>query len=291
MKSKRISLAVLALLLLAAVVYLQNSMDQRQLRSFASGESLVIFPKPSILRAASLGHANLAADYYWLKTIQYLGTCIILKIKPVKIYQYAEFVTDVDPGFFEAYYYPAVVMSVDQITPEQNIALLEKGRKNLPEKGEIAYLLGFAYYYSMGEREKAAKNLEDAAKLRDYAPYAILAARIRAEGNNPDLSLSFLGELTKDPKMKTWAGSVNQMILGLNQRKALDQLNQAIKQFYTTQNRDPVELNELKDKGLIPTIPQDPLGGTFYIDPQTHQAKSTKQFYSGVYKPPGWEKK
>ena len=82
-------------------------------------------------------------------------------------------------------------MAVDRITPEQNVALLEKGRKNLPKSGEIAYLLGFVYYYFMGEREKAAENLDDAAKLRGYAPYAILAARMRAEANNPDLSLVF----------------------------------------------------------------------------------------------------
>ena len=75
MNSKRISLAILALMLLAGTICLQKVMDQRRLRSFASGGSLLIFPKPSILRAASMGHSNLVADYYWLKTIQYLGAC------------------------------------------------------------------------------------------------------------------------------------------------------------------------------------------------------------------------
>jgi len=281
--------AAIAVLLFAIIVITQRQIDQSQLKALAAGESLLIFPRPSVVRMASLNHKNLAADYYWLKTIQYLGACIILKSKPVNLYKYAEFITDIDPGFFEAYYYPAVVMTVDRLTPLENIALLEKGRKNLPEKGEIAYLLGFGYYYFMGERLKAAQNLKDAARLRNYAPYAMLASRILAEGNNPELSLSFLSELAKDPKLGNWTGSMNQMIAGLKQRQILDQLNQKIAEYQDLKHHFPEKLEELVAAGLLPSLPQDPLGGKFYLDRQTRQAESTKKFYAGVYRPRGWK--
>jgi hypothetical protein len=280
---------LVAVLLFAVITVTQREIDKQELKSLAAGQKLLIFPKPAVLKMASLGHKNLVADYYWLKAIQYLGSCLILQLKPVRLYQYADFITDIDPKFFEAYYYPAVVMTIDRIDPLHNIALLEKGRKNLPEKGEIAYLLGFGYYYFMGERLKAAQNLKEAARLRNYAPYAILASRILAEDNNPELSLSILNELANDPKLANWSASMNQMMAGLKQQKILDQLNQKIAEYENLKHRYPEKLEELVSAGLLSSLPQDPLGGEFFINPQTRQAESTKKFYTGVYRPEGWK--
>lgn len=289
MRLKSMVLAGIAILLFAGLILLQNLLDRSRIIITTNLEEPVYFPKPEIIRIASLNHINLAADYYWLKTIQYLGACLSQKTKPLHLFDYANFVTDIDPKFFEAYYYPAAIMITDRITPKQNIALLEKGRKFLPDSGELAYLLGFSYYFFMNERDKAAKNLLEAAKLRDYAPYGILASRILAEGNNPDLSLSFLQEMSKDPKLGNWTGSMNQMVSGLNQRKDLDLLNQLIEKYKTDTGAYPEKLEQLVSAGLTKEIPKDPAEGTYYIDPETHQAKSTKEFYTGVYQRKDWQ--
>jgi len=286
---KPLALAAAAVLLFAGLIVSQNRLDQTRTMVSSQGDAAVYFPKPEIVRLASLGHINLTADYYWLKTIQYLGNCISRKTKPLHLYDYADFVTDISPQFFEAYYYPAAVMITDRITPQQNITLLEKGRRNLPNKGELAYLLGFSYYFFMNDREKAAKNLFEAAKLRNYAPYGILASRIVAEGNNPDLSLSFLQEMYKDPKLGNWTGSMNQMVAGLNQRKDMDLLNKLIEQFKADTGAYPEKLEQLVSSGLTKEIPKDPVGGSYFIDPQTHQAKSSKEFYTGVYRSKDWK--
>jgi len=281
---------LLAIALLAGMVFFQRQIDRSQLAASKEGHSLTIFPKPDVVKMASLGHTNLIADYYWLKTIQYQGICLILKIPPKILDKYAQFVTDLDPKFMEAYYYPAVIMIVQQINPRGTIALLEKGRKNLPQEGRIAYLTGLTYYYLMDEREKAAKNLDEAAKLNNYAPYAILAARIRAEGNNPELSLAMLNEFANDPKLSTWKPSMVEMSKGLQQQSILKKLNNLLEQYQAEKNVFPDKLEQLVSAGLISSLPQDPVGGTFYIDPADHQAKSTKEYYTKPYRPKEWQK-
>jgi len=281
--------ALIAALLYVSLFCAQNRLDREQALAFQQSGRLVIFPKPSVVRLASLGHKNLLADYYWLKTIQYLGACIMLKIKPMRLYRYAQFVTDIDPKFFEAYYYPAAVMIVDRISPEQTIALLEKGKKSLPDQGLIPALLGFSYYYFMHDNEQAAQNFDLAAKLRNYAGYAILAARIRGEEGSAEVSLDFLNQLTQDSKMSRWASEINQMIIGLGQHKQLALLNRLIDQYQSLKGQYPNRVSDLVKAGLISQIPQDPMGGNYYIDPETHRAKSTQEFYTGVYRPRGWE--
>jgi len=289
MKARAIAAVVAAFLLLAGTVLIQHALDRKQLRVLRSGEDEVVFPNASILKVLSLGHSNLVADYYWLKAIQYLGNCLTLKAPPAQMYKYAQFVTDIDPQFFEAYYYPAAVMIADRLAPAETILLLEKGRQHLPQAGELAFQLGFAYYYFEGDRQKAARNLKDAAVLRDYPPYAMLAARILAEGNNPDLSLSLLEELDKGYKLDKWGGSVAQMVAGFNQQKIIIRLNQLIEQFHAEKKRYPDGLPELVSAGLIKALPQDPLGGAFFFDRQNLRAKSTREFYAGVYKSKGQE--
>jgi len=284
----KLGLVLIAIICYASMILIQYYLEKAGRVAFLDPDRPVLFPKPSLVKSASLEHNTLTADFYWFKAIQYLGNCLLYNIKPFQLWKYADFITEIDSKFLEAYYYPAVVMTTEQITPEENVRLLEKGKENLPASWEIAWLLGFVYYYFMGEYERSAQNLDLAAKLSGYAPYAIFAARIRAEGSNPDLSISFLEEIINDPKTKAWRGSAEEMIKGLTQRKHLDQLNKLIEEFKTRFGNYPSDLKELVKAGLLNSLPLDPMGGTYYLDPETHQVKSSKEFYTGVYRPKGW---
>jgi len=284
----KLSLALVAIICYASMILIQHYLERASRVALMDPDRPVSFPKPSLVKSASLKHHTLTADFYWFKAIQYLGNCLNYQIKPFQLWRYADFITELDPKFLEAYYYPAVVMITDQITPEENVRLLEKGRKNLPDSWEPPYLLGFVYYYFMNEYEKAAENLDLAAKLGGYVPYAIFAARIRAEGGNPDLSISFLEEIINDPKIKAWKSSAEEMVKGVTQRKHLDQLNLLIEEFKARFGSYPSDLEELVKAGLLNSLPLDPMGGIYYLDQKTHQAKSTKEYYTGVYRPKGW---
>ena len=279
---------ILALFLYLNIIYFQSDLDQIHTRIFVQGERPLIFPRASVVRALSLGHRNLLADYYWLKEIQYLGKCIEQKIKPFQLFKYAQFITEIDPYFFEVYYYTSAVMIAERIMPEEIVKLLERGKKYLPDKKQIPFHLGFTYYYFLKEYDKAAENLDLAAKLSGYLPYAILAARIRAEKGNIDLSMAILQELVKETGKTRWSRSAIKFLKGLEQKKYLEMLNEKVREYFEQFGFWPKNLEELVKAGLIKEIPQDPVGGRFYLDPNTHQVKSTKEYYVGVYKKPEW---
>ena len=278
----------LALLLYLNIIYLQRDLDQIHTGIFVQGERPLIFPRASVVRALSLGHRNLLADYYWLKEIQYLGKCIEQKIKPFQLFRYAQFITDLDPYFFEVYYYTSAIMIAERIMPEEIVKLLEKGKKYLPDKKQIPFHLGFVYYYFLKDYEKSAENLDLAAKISGYLPYALLAARIRAEKGNVDLSMTILQEIIKETGKTRWRGSAIQFLRGLEQKKILEMLNNKVQEYFERFGFWPESLEELVKVGLLKNIPQDPVGGKFYLDPETHQVKSTKEYFVGVYKPPEW---
>jgi len=279
---------ILAIFLYLNLLMFQKDIDRIRKKIFIAGERPLVFPKASVVRLASLGHKNLLADYYWLKEIQYIGKCMEEKIKPFQTYRYADFITDIDPYFFEVYYFSSAIMIFERITPDENIKLLEKGKKYLPNKKQIPFHLGFVYYYFKKNYEKAAENLELAAKISGQLIYAIFAARIRAEKGNLELGAKLIKEMLKDPRAKRWREGAIQFLKGIDQKRILNMLNQKISEYYKLYGRYPERLEELVKMGLLSQIPQDPAEGEFYIDPITHQAKSTKEIYLGVYKPPEW---
>ena len=82
------------------------------------------------------------------------------------------------------------------------------------------------------------------------------------------------------------------MTNGIQQRKQLDFLNQKIAEYNQTYQKYPNRIQDLTDSGLIAPsqLPSDPFGGQYYIDAGTHQARSTKEYYLGVYRPKAFEK-
>jgi len=283
----RALMILLALLLYVNLVFLQNKIDRLRQSAPRPENPLLIFPRPALVRALSLGHINLIADYYWLKTIQYLGTKILQESPPLQIWRYANFVTELSPGFFEAYYYPSVIMIVYRITPRENLALLEKGERYYPRSKDLALLLGFVNYYFARDNQKAAKYFEKAYQLSGYQPYALLATRLLAEKGNLEYGQAILGELANDTRNPAFQNSIREMMKGMEQRKHLDFLDQKIEEYQQKYSAPPETIQDLIQAQLLSPeqLPGDPLGGKYYIDPQTHRAKSTREYYLGVYKP------
>jgi tetratricopeptide (TPR) repeat protein len=289
---RRFLAIMIVLIIFANLVFLQMKMDSSRNSFSQQKKPLLIFPKPSIVRALSLGHINIIADYYWLKTIQYLGGKIQEHEKPNHIWDYANFVTNLSPRFFEAYYYPSVIMIVFQLYPEKNIALLQKGIQNLPTNKDLFFLAGFVSYFFLDNHQQAADYFFKAAEYSGYYGYAILASRILAEKGNIDLSESLLKELAKGSENQRWSKEIQNMQKGLEQRKGLDFLDKKIELYYQEYGKYPEEIQDIVKSGLIAPneLPEDPFGGQYYIDRNTHKAKSTKEYYLGVFKPKEFQK-
>ncbi|MEO6393545.1 MAG: hypothetical protein ABIP75_16970, partial [Pyrinomonadaceae bacterium] len=88
------------------------------------------------LKRASVGLGAVVADWYWLRSLQYVGRKILntpenvpiddlKQLNLVLLYPLLDTTTTLDPQFIAAYEYGGVVLPA--VDPKQAVALLEKG--------------------------------------------------------------------------------------------------------------------------------------------------------------------
>ena len=145
------------------------------------------------LKGFALGFEGLLADWYWIKSLQYIGDKLLnskesvsiddLKpLNPRLLYQYLDNATMLDPQFFRAYQYGAVVLPT--IDNEQAIKLIQKGIEANPNDWRLYHYLGFIYW-RLGDYEKSAEIYDRSSQLAGSPDFTkMMAARIKTEGSN-----------------------------------------------------------------------------------------------------------
>ena len=184
---------------------------------------------------------------------------------PNDLYKMTNFITDLDPRFCFAYYFTGLNLMLNGGRASAILAILEKGKKNCPQYRNIPFTLGFFYYYVLDRYDLAADNLELAYKLTGFKNYALLAARIRAEGGKPELAiqlLSAMAQQTDDPNAKKL---YLRRIAELQAQIILGQLDEAAAEFFQAEGRYPSTPAELVNQGLIAGIPVHPVAGHRFV--------------------------
>lgn len=158
--------------------------------SSADNEELTYFPTGPWVRVAALGRARLAADICWLEAVQYYGK----HRRTDQRYDYAETLfrtlTDLDPGFENAYVFGALVLHGDAQAPRAAYALLDKGIERNPSSWRLAFEHGFLAYLESKNSDVAVRYLSQAARLPGAPPWVgRLAAFAATKAGDRDLSL------------------------------------------------------------------------------------------------------
>jgi len=219
----------------------------------------------------------LAADIYWMRTIQHYGrdrksnrtTGRFELLQPL-----LDLTTTLDPQFMIAYRFGAFFLAMPPPDgpgrPDQAIALLEKGLAANPDRWQYAHDIGFVHYWYTGDYEAAAGWFERAARLPN-APAWIgpLAATTKAQGGNRAGARHLLSVLASSSEEYIR----NAAVRGLRQLKALDsidELNGMIERFKAINGRYPSGWQELAGPGRVPV---DETGVQFVYDEATHSAR------------------
>jgi hypothetical protein len=158
------------------------------------------------------------------------------------------------------------------------VQLLAKGAQHNPEIWQLHFYLGFDHFYFLGNYKAAADAMARAAELPGRPAYVpLLAARLYAHAEEPGFALEFMNrmyELNKDEQIR---GQLLMRIKDITVERDLQALNQAAAEFQRRHQRPPSDLSELVRAGLIPRVPDEPLGGRYYLDPNDRQVKSSMQ--------------
>jgi tetratricopeptide (TPR) repeat protein len=269
-------LGVGGILLLACVGWLQGELDQRQDRMVVQIEGLAQLPKGEYLKPALLGYHHLGADILWLRLIQVIGKKRNSADEYEWMYHALDVITTLDPQYAYAYYAGGIILGDLANRPDLSTRLLEKGVSANPDVWTIPFLLGYNYYFLLGDPAKGAEYIMQAARLPDGPSYLPgLATRMAAEAGNPDTALAFLEARlleTQDPEMReVLANRMKEVII----ERDLLILERAVEAYRTQHRALPATLTDLVVAGAFPSLPQEPFGGDYRLDPKTGSVSSS----------------
>ena len=233
---------------------------------------------------AFLSFDALAADVYWLRTIQHYGRD--RKSSRVEgrfelLQPLVDLTTTLDPRFNLAYRFGAIFLAMDApngpARPDQAIALLEKGLASNPRRWQYAHDIGFIHYWYTGDFRAAAAWFEKAAAMPG-APAWIrsLAGLTLAQGGDRDGARQLLMELvnSNEAYLRT---SAERSLAQLATLDVIDDMQVRVEALYARTGRYPVDWREIVAAAGLPGVPLDPTGVPLVYDAATHRVTIARE--------------
>ena len=275
-------LAVLLLVLAPVVVWSHSKLDGR-LGARADEEVLYLWTGDQV-RALFPGFEGLAADVYWLRTVQYFGGQKAFTqgrdfalLRPL-----IEITTTLDPRLEIAYRYGAVFLSESPPggagRPEEGIEVLEKGTRNLPGSWRLRQHLGFFHFLYLKDAHTAAAVLEEAAKLPGAAFWLkSLAAELLSKGGDRAASREMWQRLHDQSEEGILRKNAEQQLAILDSLDRADQLAVVVEEFERQRSRRPRDLEELRSSRLWRGPLEDLRGTPFRYDESSGQVSIARE--------------
>lgn len=277
MKSWHYIMLALFLLLDAGAIYsFQAGMD-RDRGGSAGITELAYLPKGEYLKKATLEYNMLMADVIWLKVIQVMGENKMPPEKARWIYSALDSASDLDPKF--SYMCEAGGIYLSAVNGEYDLSnkLLKKGFDNNPGVWQLPFYIAVNYFLHMQEYKKAAYFMGRAAELPGRPEFVpLLATRLYAEAGNPKYAIELIERIYENTQDKRVRAALELRMKELVVEGCLDQLQPVVAGYYKKYHRYPASVRDLLDAGMITSLPPDPLGGRYLVDPRTGEVTNSK---------------
>lgn len=191
----------------------------------------------SNLKGYALGAEGLIADYYWMRSLQYIGDKVakadlsnidiqdLTSLNPRLLYPLLENATDLDPHFMAAYSYGAIVLPA--IDAEKAIAFTKKGIANNPDQWRLYQYLGYIYW-RLGRYKEAADTYDEGAKIQESPQFMrLMSASMQNEGGSRETARSMYTQMrdeapTDDEQTRTVAVNALNRLIALDQMDAVN---------------------------------------------------------------------
>lgn len=225
------------------------------------------------LKGWSLGFEGLIADWYWVRSLQYMGEKLatsdekfidignLESLDPRLLYPLLDNATTLDPQFMIAYSYGAVVLPA--INAEQAIKIAEKGIENNPDNWRLYQHLGYTYW-RLKDFDKASETYQKGATIKNAPAFMkSMAARMKSEGGSRDTAREIYQQMFDDAEDSNTKDSAKLRLLHLDSLDEQDAIRNAMKHFQEKAGRC---VNNWKE--LLPSLKnvQLPDGKDFRID-------------------------
>lgn len=216
----------------------------------------------------------LAADFYWIRTIQHYGRDRKSRRAAGRfelLQPLLDLTTTLDPKFLIAYRFGAVFLAMPPPDgpglSDQAIGLLEKGMASNPDRWHLPHDIGFIHYWHTGDYTAAASWFERAAALPNAPAWlGPLAATTRLQGGSREGARRIFTELLASEEQYI-RQAAERGLMQLQALGAIDELNALIEKFHAIRGRYPSSWAE-----LLGATPYDAARLPFIYDPVAHRA-------------------
>jgi hypothetical protein len=278
--------SLLALAAAAAVPFLQSRVDRALGDLHVADEHLYLWNGAQVKRLVP-GFEHLAADVYWLRTVQYFGAerAFAAEKRFDLLYPLIDITTTLDPRLEIAYRYGAVFLAepkpIGAGRPDLGIAVLERGVRNNPLSWRLHQELGFCSFVYLHDAKRAAEILVDASRIPGAAFWLKnLAAEILGKGGERDIARRMWREMYEQSEEGAIKENAKVHLQVLDAADGMDRLNAVVAEFGTRMGRRPRALSELSDAGLVPRRALlDPAGVPYEYDVSTGKVSVASTSY------------
>jgi len=238
----------------------------------AIDESLYLNGKTA--RRISLSFNGLAADWYWMRSLQYVGKKILNQPGDVAIDDLSKLnlkllaplldtATTLDPEFLDPYEYAAIVLPA--IDVKEAIRITQKGIAANPNAWRLYQHLGYIYW-QQGDYQAASEIYGRGAQIPGVPNWMLaMKAKMIADGGSRDTAREIytrMFEESADEQVKDMARKHVLLLDSLDQR---DVLKRVLQSYRDRQGRCPNAWTYLRDVFRSGSIPVDDYGSP--VDP------------------------
>jgi tetratricopeptide (TPR) repeat protein len=206
------------------------------------------------LKGYALGFEGLIADWYWMKSLQYIGDKIfnnkqninledLTALNPRLLYPYLDTATTLDPHFIEVYSYGALILPA--IDRQQAIELTEKGIADNPDEWRLYQHLGYIYW-RLEDYEKAAEVYARGATIKDAPSFMrSMSARMKNQGNDRETARAIYAQMYQEAEDDQSREAARIRLMELDSLDERDGIRRALKDFQAKNNRCAEKWTEL----------------------------------------------
>ena len=279
--------AVLALALLAGAVQVQAAREHAYPKPEILDDSVYITSGSAVRRLTGPFNA-LAADVYWIRTIQYYGGAkrrlvgrpIGLEPPPMlaaveskefdQLYTLLDITTTLDPRFVIAYRFGAIFLAeaypAGAGRADLAVALLEKGLRHQPDKWEYIHDIGFVHYWYTHDFREASARFAEASEVAGSPVWLKgLAAMTLARGGDWQSSRTMWRAILESSEVDWMRANAERVLEQLDALDLMENVQARLDAFALDRGSVVADWPTAIRAGLFPGVPLDPARTPFEL--------------------------
>ncbi len=271
--------SIIACNLLAAVL-LAHWIDSRRASPDSQVEEEGLYLAGNTLRRASLGFNGLAADWYWMRSLQYVGHKFLKARANLQLDDLSQLnltllaplldtATTLDPEFDEPYEYAAAVLPA--INVQEAIRIIRKGIAANPSAWRLYQHLGYIYWQQR-DFQAASEAYGRGAQLPAAPPWMqAMKAKMAAEGGSRNLAREIYGRMYEQAGDTAVKEMARRRLLQLDSLDRREALSKVLSAYRSKVGRCPSSWKEIEPVLRVLRVPVDSAGapldptGTAYV--------------------------